>query len=267
MDDPAHLPARARAHREDGPAAALGDEVLLEMLAEVGTAREAAELLRHPVPAVAQLPPEPPKERRGRVAQVRAVVLHAPRDALRQGREAGLHGLSQLVEERRRLGLLVQRRPGPERRGDRDRDVPQRARVEPSAERGMGRRVADVLDAVQVGLVGAVEERDRLRREGLASRDLAGVRRGRERAGEVGSDRRGGRVRKPRRNRRELEHGERVPVHAASVGRLLHAAGSSRPPRTARPQQARSATAHTPPKGGGGWRVRPRTRDGVPIVC
>ena len=55
VDDPRHAAARARAHREDGPAAALGDEVLLQVVAQRRRAREPAQLLGGALLVVAQL--------------------------------------------------------------------------------------------------------------------------------------------------------------------------------------------------------------------
>ena len=77
VDDARHLAARGRLHREHRPPAPLGDEALLQELAELARPRDARELLGHALLAVAQLGAEPPKLRRGGVAQVGAVVRDA----------------------------------------------------------------------------------------------------------------------------------------------------------------------------------------------
>ena len=55
VDDPGHAAPRARLHGEDGPPAALGDEVLLQMLLQARRAPELAQLVGDALPAVAQL--------------------------------------------------------------------------------------------------------------------------------------------------------------------------------------------------------------------
>ena len=88
MDDARHAAPRARLHREHGPPAALGDELFLEMLAQVARPDELLELLAHALPAGAQLDAELAQAGRGRVAQVGAVVLDRAVDRLRERREA-----------------------------------------------------------------------------------------------------------------------------------------------------------------------------------
>ena len=58
VDDAGHASACARLHGEDGAAAALGDEVLLEVLAQVARADELLELVAHPLAPGAQLATE-----------------------------------------------------------------------------------------------------------------------------------------------------------------------------------------------------------------
>ncbi len=53
MHDSLHARARTRAHGQHRPAAALGDEVLLQVVAELGAAGEPAQLLGDVVPPVA----------------------------------------------------------------------------------------------------------------------------------------------------------------------------------------------------------------------
>ncbi len=58
MDDPRHARAGVRTHGEHRPAGALGDEVLLQVLAEAARADELLEPVAHAVPAGAELAPE-----------------------------------------------------------------------------------------------------------------------------------------------------------------------------------------------------------------
>ena len=94
VDDPRHAAARARAHGEDGPAAALGDEVLLQVVAQRRRAREPAQLLGGALLVVAQLLAQAAQLGRGRVAQPGAVRLDRAVDLLGDRGEVWLNRLA-----------------------------------------------------------------------------------------------------------------------------------------------------------------------------
>jgi len=83
VDDARHRAAGRGAERENGPAGALGDEVLRQVLAERRVACERPQPLGDPPTALPELSSQAPKRRRGAVPQIRAVVLHRARDRLR----------------------------------------------------------------------------------------------------------------------------------------------------------------------------------------
>ncbi len=90
----------------------------------------------------------------------------------------------------------------------------QRGGVERAAALGLRRGLADVLDAVQLDLLGLVEQRDRLRSQRLPAEHLLDVARRNELVRERDPERRLGGRRKPARDRRKLERLERSRVHA-----------------------------------------------------
>ena len=110
VDDAGHGAARARLDGEHGPAAALGDEVLLEVLPHAASARQPAQLVGDPPAALAELPAQAAELGRGAVLQVGAVGFDAGSDRLGQPAEAQVDSGGQLVQQRRLLRLVVQRR-------------------------------------------------------------------------------------------------------------------------------------------------------------
>ena len=120
VDDPGHAPAGTRLHREHRPAAAQGDELLLQVLAQLARADELLELVAHALPAGAQLAAQLAQLRRGVVAQVGAVLLDGAVDRLRDSRERRVDGVGECAEQRRRglveCGARPQRRRRPCRR-------------------------------------------------------------------------------------------------------------------------------------------------------
>ena len=88
VDDPGHTPAGRRLQREHGTARPLRHEVVLEVLAQGGVARDLPEALGEAPAALAQLAPQAAQRRRGRVAQVRAVLLDRAADLLGDRRPA-----------------------------------------------------------------------------------------------------------------------------------------------------------------------------------
>ena len=203
VDDARHAAARARLHREHGPAAALGDEVLLQVLAQAGDAREPAQLLGDALPAVAELAAQPAQERRGVVAQVGAVVLDAAADLLRERRERRVDRGRRARAAAARARLLASRaaRARGRRRSPPRSCAARRARARrraPRARPASGRPATPRAAARRL-----VEQRDRLGGQRLPARDLVGVGRRHERARElraVGGRRRG---REPLGDRRE----------------------------------------------------------------
>ena len=202
-----------------------GDEVLLEVPGQRAAAREPPQLLGDPVPPVAQLPPQAAERRRRVVAEVGAVLLDGVADRVGDAAERRVDRRGELGEERRQLRLRVERGTCGERAADRPCDLAERGRVEHAAARGARSRRSNVADAAQRRLGRLVEQRDRLGRQRLPARDLARVRRGHERASEIGA-RRGRRRRgQPLEHGRELQDFQRARVHATSV-----AESESRPP-------------------------------------
>ena len=179
VDDPRHAAARARLHREHRAAAALGDEVLLQVLAERGVAREPAQLLGDAVAALAQLPAQPPEERRGVVAEVGAVLLDAALDRVGERRERRVDRRGELPEQRREVACLVERAAQREAAAHgRARPRERVGREHAAARRELG-RLAHVRDPLERRLRGVVEQRDGLRRQRLPPRDLVRLGRGR----------------------------------------------------------------------------------------
>ena len=98
---PGTLSPRTRLDGEDGSAAALRDEVLLQVLAQTAGARQPLQLLGDAQPALAHLLAQPPQRRRGRVAQIGAVLLDRPADLLDEPTQGGLDRQSELAQQRR----------------------------------------------------------------------------------------------------------------------------------------------------------------------
>ena len=217
MDDAGHAAPRARLQREHRPAAALGDEVLLEMLTHPRGARQSPQLLDRAVLALAQLLAQAAQKRRGTVAQVRSVLLHAAPDLARERCELRVDRRRQLPEEGNPLRLRLDRGARSEPAGDRGGDPRQCIWPERAAAAGERGCVADVVDALERRLGGAVEQRNRLRGQRLPPRHLAGVRRRHEGARELRPVRGARRGDEPLDDRGVLDGVEGVYVHAASV--------------------------------------------------
>ncbi len=229
VDDAADAARRARLQREHGTSAALGDEVFLQMLAQPRRAREPAQLVDHALLARAQLFPKPAQEWGGVVAQVGAVVLDEPADLLRDWRKLRIDRGCDLGQQRRLSGRCVEGRPSAQAAGDRRGDLVQRFRREHAAttcERSLRPHVGDPF---QRRLERLVDQRDRLGRQGLTSRDLVGIGRRHERVCKLGAVDRRGRARDPLDDRRELEYVECVFVHVLESTSANAAIKSSRP--------------------------------------
>ena len=82
VDDAGHATAGRRPQRQHGPAAALGDEVVLQVLRQCRVAGDLAEALGEPTRALAKGAAEPAELGRRRVAEIRAVLLDRPTDLL-----------------------------------------------------------------------------------------------------------------------------------------------------------------------------------------
>ena len=156
VDDPRHAAARARAHGEDGPAAALGDEVLLQVVAQRRRAREPAQLLGGALLVVAQLLAQAAQLGRGRVAQPGAVRLDRAVDLLGDRRQVGSIG------SRAHRAAASDRRARHEPAVDRRRDARERLGRQRPAARGQLRRLAHVVDPGQRRLLRELEEPDHL---------------------------------------------------------------------------------------------------------
>ena len=217
MDDAGNGATRGGAQREDGPAAALGHEVVLQMVAQGRVARERAEPIAEPRPALAELAPESAQGRRGRVTEIRAVVLDGLPYRAGDGCEARLDALRERPERRWAAGA-VERRARAEPGGDRRRHRVQRGRVEDAAAGRELDRGPDVACAGEVGLGRLLEHRDRLGGQDVTSNDLVGVGRRRQCAGQVapGLARRG--RREALEDRGELQELEGPWIHRGSVG-------------------------------------------------
>ena len=136
-----HLRTSRRANGEHGPAAALGEERLLQRVLHVARARDARELVAHARAAVAQLGAQLAQQRRRRVADIRPVLLDPAVDLVGEPAEARVDGLEERGEHR-----LAQDALRLEGDPDRDRDRPQLVGTQqPAAARPFGGRahVAD----------------------------------------------------------------------------------------------------------------------------
>ena len=186
VNDPGHASAGARLDGQHGAAAAESDELLLQVLAELARADELLELVAHALPPGPELAAQLAELRRGVVAQVGAVLLDRSVDRLGHARERRVDCRRELAEERCRR--LVESGAGAQRAGRGVGDAPQRLRRERAAEGGMRRLVPDVADLVERRLERLVQERDRLGRQRLPTRDLVRVGRGLELGCERGAE-------------------------------------------------------------------------------
>ena len=180
VDDAANAAPRARLQREHGATAALGDEVLLQVLAQPGSAREPAQLVEHALLAGAQLLAE-----RGA-----GVARRYPAGRSRRPRRGGRSpSRSAKLRIDRRCDLGQQRSDPPLRsRDDRARRPPEivaeilfSASGASTPPRPATRPASDVVDPSSGGSGELVDQRDRLGGHRLTSRDLVGVGRGHER--------------------------------------------------------------------------------------
>ena len=170
---PGTLLARARLDREHGPAAALGDEVLLQVLADAALAHELLQPVGDALPPGAELAAELAQLRRGVVLQVGAVLLDGAVDRVGERLQRRVDRGRELAQQRRLL--LLERRAGAQRAGDRVADVPQRRGGQHPAARGERGDLPDVADPLERRLLGDVEQRDRLGGQRLPARHLARV--------------------------------------------------------------------------------------------
>ena len=174
VHDSRHRATRRGAEREHRPPAALGDEVLREMLAQSGVTRERTEPLRDPAASLPQLAAETAKRGRRPVAQVASVVLDRTGDRLGDAGEHGIDALRQLLEAgdvRDGLDRATRR----DRRVDRDSDRPQRRCVERAAASRDLRGLPHVVDVRELGLRRLLEQADGLARQRLSACDLGGL--------------------------------------------------------------------------------------------
>ena len=223
VHDPRHAPPGRRLQRQHGAAAALGHEVVLEVLGDGRVVRDLAQALGQPPAALAQLAAQAAQRRRGRVLQVGAVLLDRAPDLLGDREQRRVDPGDEL-EQRRDLVPLGERAARRHAGANRALDLRERAGVERAAAGREIGRLAHVGSAAQVGLGRLVEQRDRLGRLLLAEPHLLGVRRRAEGFGQQGSRlaRRG--PGQPGQDRGELEQLEVVLSHGASVrpGRPLY---------------------------------------------
>ena len=219
VDDAGHAPARRRPEREHGPPRARGDEVVLQVLAQVGVTREALEPLGQPRTSLAKLAAEAAKRRRGAVAQVRAVLLDGAVDRLRERAQARVDRIRD-GGEAGCLGEGLERETRGDCLLDRRRDRAKRCGVERAPSLGELRRRPHLADTAELRLCRVVEERDGLGRPPLPLGDLLRVvgRGERERVRLSRLARRG--RREALEDRRKLEQLEGPRVHSGSLGRL-----------------------------------------------
>ena len=159
MDDAGHAAPGARLHGEHGPAAALGDEILLQVLAQAAGPDELLELLVHALPAGAQLDAQLAELWRCRVAQIGAVVLDRALDRLCERRERRVDRGAELPQERRGLLGIVEGGTRAERPADRVGHVPQCPGCEHAAKGRVRRGLTDVVQPFERRLVCRVEQR------------------------------------------------------------------------------------------------------------
>jgi hypothetical protein len=182
VDDAGDRAACGRPEGEDGPAAALGHEVVLQMLAQRRVARERLQAFREPGPPRPELAAEPAEGGGRAVPEIRAVVLDRLRDCAVDARQRRLDPGRDSCEARDAL-LALERRARGQRRVDRDRDRAECTGIEHAAACRDLRRRPNVADPGEIRFGRPVEERDGLGRQRLTRRDLIGVGRRQERQG------------------------------------------------------------------------------------
>ena len=250
VDDPRHARALGGANREHRATAALGEERLLQRVADVRRAGDARQLLTHPYAADRSSERSLPQQRRRGIAQVRAVVLDRTVDRPGERLERRRDDLEQLEQARRELGALPDDPPRLERdwiereiaRSSCGCSVPPRS-ARTAAPRGSAAPAS-------VCCARPVEQGDRLGRQRLPVGDLCRIARRHERARRRRSVIRLGARCKALENRRQLERGQRLRVHAASVDprRRRSTAAIGLPAcsvRTSRPTSPASRSAST----------------------
>ena len=216
VDDPGHRAARARAHGDDGSAAALGDEIFLQMRLDVGIRGERAQPVAGAAPRGRELGAQRLELGRGGVLDARRIEL-----------ERALELIGHAAPASRRSHPRVPRAAAPSSlRSPRCPRTPSAARAvsaiatRPSAPSAPPRPAWSASAAHVVGARHArralLDEHQRLRAERLPRRDLGSVRRGQQGLGERAAGREGRVVGQPLANRGELEHVERVTVHQAA---------------------------------------------------
>ena len=215
VHDPRHGAARAGAHGDHGPPAALGDEVLLQVRLQIGIRRQRAQPIARAPPRGGELGAQRLELRRGRVLDARRIELERPLELIGDARQR-LGDLARPRSEQRRRLLALGQVPAHAERGTHGLgDLDQRVDPERTAAPGVLGLVAHVVRACHVRR----PERDqlqRLRAQRLPRADLAGVRRRQQCLGERTTGREGRVVRQPLADRGELEHVERVTVHHAA---------------------------------------------------
>ena len=187
MDDAGHAPTGRRFEGEDRSAAALGDEVVLQVLGERRIARDLAQPLGQLAAAFAQLPTQAAQHGRSRILQVGAVLLDRTADLLGDREQCDVDVGCQLLQRGEVVACrqrAASRRTGP----DRPLDKGEAPGVERAASRRALGRIGDIGDTTEVGLGRIVEQGYRLGRLLLAQAHLVGVGRrpqalGEERAG------------------------------------------------------------------------------------
>ncbi len=100
VHDSRHASAGRCLQRQNGTTAALGDEVVLEVLGERRIAGDLAETLGQSAAAFAELAPEAAKRRRGRIAQIGSVLLDRASDLVRDREQQGVDRLRKLRQGR-----------------------------------------------------------------------------------------------------------------------------------------------------------------------
>ncbi len=246
VDDAGHARPGRGPHGEHRPAAAPGDEPLLEVLRELGRAGEPRQLLRDTAAAGAELRAEPPEQGGGVVAQVGAVVLDATADRVAQTGEARVDPGGTPLEQGEVRGHRLERPPGGEARVDRARDGAEVRGLQHPAARGAFDGRPDVGGPCELRFGGLVEQRDRLGGRGLAPRDLGCVRRGHERLRQRSAHRRPGRRREALHDRRVLEDRESVGVHGTESRPLCAEAYGRATASRPRGERIRSRSAPVP---------------------
>ena len=209
--------AGRRLQRQHGPAAALGDEVVLEMLGERRVAGDLAQALGKPAAALAELAAEATQRRRGRVLEVRAILLDRAPDLVRDREQGG----SIAATSSSSAGIPSRSCERPARRhagADRALDVREACACRACLRGRRARRLADVGDPTEVRL-------GRRRRAARSPRPSAvgatgrtsSSADGRSAAARSGSGLARGGIAQAGQDGRELEQLEIVLSHGASV--------------------------------------------------